>query len=454
MLQTISRFVPGVVLRGFKRLTQPAMRRLYKFALKRLIGRYLLEEITSEQLDVSLTNGRVHLDDVHLDCDELNALLGENAAVHIVRGYIGSVELNLSYTTENPRCSIELHNIEVFVAPGPPPRARTRSGGNASARAAGAAGGGKAGEGEGEGEGGWGDDDEYAGAGGDYGDYGAQDDTEQDPEYDDGGSDAGLHVLSGLIERISRNTKVSIHNVDVVFQPQRDESAPHALLCRFPRIEVKDETPSQYRDASDEGGAEGGRRGGDVGGDGGGDGSMHLKQPRSSPYEHKGFRLFGFSVHVLDRAAWEAPLEQSMAASGGAGDLSGSMTASMMSGSVMGGTVPVDGEAASGIRCSTELIWIDPKVRGEGVVCCVLCDCEFVARALVYVSACFVLFVALSLWFSLLWLSLCGSLFVLSLCGSLCDSGSSCVGPSFGRRWALLCCACLTLVPSPHAPPH
>ena len=147
MLQTISRFVPGVVLRGFKRLTQPAMRRLYKFALKRLVGRYLLEEITSEQLDVSLTNGRVHLDDVHLDCDELNALLGENAAVHIVRGYIGSVELNLSYTTENPRCSIELHNIEVFVAPGPPPRARARSGGGDSARAAGTTGGGKAGEG-------------------------------------------------------------------------------------------------------------------------------------------------------------------------------------------------------------------------------------------------------------------------------------------------------------------
>ena len=55
-----------------------------------------------------------------------------------------------------------------------------------------------------------------------------------------------------------------------------------------------------------------------------------------------------------------------MAASGGAGDLSGSMTASMMSGSVMGGTVPVGGEAASGIRCSTELIWIDPKVQGKG----------------------------------------------------------------------------------------
>ncbi|KAJ0398029.1 hypothetical protein P43SY_006583 [Pythium insidiosum] len=57
-----------------KQLTDPALKRLYKFVLKRLIGRFLADdEIDLDQLDVHLRSGRLELCDLMLSAEMLNA---------------------------------------------------------------------------------------------------------------------------------------------------------------------------------------------------------------------------------------------------------------------------------------------------------------------------------------------------------------------------------------------
>lgn len=48
------------------------MKRVYKFLLKRLLGRLLVNEIDLEQLEVQLGAGTLELRDLLLDTDYLN----------------------------------------------------------------------------------------------------------------------------------------------------------------------------------------------------------------------------------------------------------------------------------------------------------------------------------------------------------------------------------------------
>jgi autophagy-related protein 2 len=49
-----------------------AMKRVYKFLLKRLLGKLLVNEIDLEQLEVQLGAGTLELRDLLLDTDYLN----------------------------------------------------------------------------------------------------------------------------------------------------------------------------------------------------------------------------------------------------------------------------------------------------------------------------------------------------------------------------------------------
>ena len=52
--------------------TQWATRRLFKFLLKKRLGRYVRGEVDLEQLDVQLGSGLAQLNDVALDADYIN----------------------------------------------------------------------------------------------------------------------------------------------------------------------------------------------------------------------------------------------------------------------------------------------------------------------------------------------------------------------------------------------
>ena len=55
-----------------EKLTDIGLRRLYKFVLKRSIGRYLDEELRLDQVKVQSRDGLVTINNVGLNCDVLN----------------------------------------------------------------------------------------------------------------------------------------------------------------------------------------------------------------------------------------------------------------------------------------------------------------------------------------------------------------------------------------------
>lgn len=105
----------------FKQLTDPALKRLYKFVLKRLIGRFLAEdEIDLDQLDVHLRSGRLELCDLRLNTEVLNADICEANGLpfRVKKGYLGSVRVTISYANiMSESCLVEIDDIEVVLVP-------------------------------------------------------------------------------------------------------------------------------------------------------------------------------------------------------------------------------------------------------------------------------------------------------------------------------------------------
>ena len=109
-----------------RRLTDPALKRLYKFVLKRLIGRFLLSELALSDLNVHLRAGTIELRSLTLDADAINAmLLSSGASCHVVAACpstIGRIKVRLCYSDIlNESLTLELEDITLNLAPGPPP---------------------------------------------------------------------------------------------------------------------------------------------------------------------------------------------------------------------------------------------------------------------------------------------------------------------------------------------
>lgn len=105
----------------FKHLTDPALKRLYKFVLKRMIGRFLAaDELDLDQLDVHLRSGRLELCDLLLDANVLNAELCEAYGLpfQVKKGYLGSVRVAISYANiMSESCLVEIDDIEIILVP-------------------------------------------------------------------------------------------------------------------------------------------------------------------------------------------------------------------------------------------------------------------------------------------------------------------------------------------------
>ncbi|RMX69069.1 hypothetical protein DD238_001919 [Peronospora effusa] len=105
----------------FKQLTDPALKRLYKFVLKRMIGRFLAaDELDLDQLDVHLRSGRLELCDLLLNADVLNVELCEAQKLpfKVKKGYLGSVRVAISYANiMSESCLVEIDDIEIVLVP-------------------------------------------------------------------------------------------------------------------------------------------------------------------------------------------------------------------------------------------------------------------------------------------------------------------------------------------------
>ena len=62
-------------MRGFSGLSDFFLRKAFKFALKRNLGKYLASELDLNQLDVQLGQGTIELRQLLLNCNELNEQL-------------------------------------------------------------------------------------------------------------------------------------------------------------------------------------------------------------------------------------------------------------------------------------------------------------------------------------------------------------------------------------------
>eukprot|EP00897_Mesotaenium_endlicherianum_P008334 jgi/Mesen1/7529/ME000391S06767 len=94
-----------------------AMKRVYKFVLKRVLGRLLRGELDLDKLDVQLGAGTVELKDLELNTDYLNDQLQETA-VELLGGYIGTIRATIPWSgITKQSCLVVLEDLEVYVGP-------------------------------------------------------------------------------------------------------------------------------------------------------------------------------------------------------------------------------------------------------------------------------------------------------------------------------------------------
>eukprot|EP00854_Cymbomonas_tetramitiformis_P012079 gene12079-14272_t len=96
-----------------------ALKRLYKFVLKQLLGRVLKNELDLDQLDVALGSGTVELRNLVLDCDYLSEQLAELPII-VVTGEVSTVKASIPWTALGSQsCVIELGDLYLRIAPRP-----------------------------------------------------------------------------------------------------------------------------------------------------------------------------------------------------------------------------------------------------------------------------------------------------------------------------------------------
>lgn len=101
-------------------LTDIGLRRLYKFVLKRAIGKYLREELIINQLKVQSRKGIVSVNNLHLDCDLLNEEFLNDLPFRLVSVEIVCLEAEISYSTIfTDGCKFTAKGINIFIEPKP-----------------------------------------------------------------------------------------------------------------------------------------------------------------------------------------------------------------------------------------------------------------------------------------------------------------------------------------------
>ncbi|XVF01245.1 hypothetical protein REPUB_Repub04eG0071400 [Reevesia pubescens] len=92
-----------------------AVKRVFKFLLKKKIGQFILGDIDLEQLDIQLTEGTVQLSDLALNVDYLNQKIGPAASLVMKEGSIGSLLVKMPWKGKG--CQVEVDELELLLAP-------------------------------------------------------------------------------------------------------------------------------------------------------------------------------------------------------------------------------------------------------------------------------------------------------------------------------------------------
>jgi hypothetical protein len=102
----------------FNKLTDIGLRRLYKFVLKRTIGKYLEDELLIDQLEVKSRDGIVRLSDIRFSAAVLNEELFDALPVKIVSLTVSELEVHLSYKTLlTDSCRFVVDKVDIVIAP-------------------------------------------------------------------------------------------------------------------------------------------------------------------------------------------------------------------------------------------------------------------------------------------------------------------------------------------------
>ncbi|PPD78601.1 hypothetical protein GOBAR_DD24471 [Gossypium barbadense] len=92
-----------------------AVKRVFKFLLKKKLGQFILGDIDLDQLDVQLTEGTIQLSDLVLNVDYLNRKIGPAASLVIKEGSIGSLLVKMPWKGKG--CQVEVDELELLLAP-------------------------------------------------------------------------------------------------------------------------------------------------------------------------------------------------------------------------------------------------------------------------------------------------------------------------------------------------
>jgi hypothetical protein len=102
----------------FNKLTDIGLRRLYKFVLKRTIGKYLEDELLIDQLEVRSRDGIVRLSDIRFSAAVLNEELLDALPIKIVSLTVSELEVHLSYKTLlTDSCRFVVDKVDIVIAP-------------------------------------------------------------------------------------------------------------------------------------------------------------------------------------------------------------------------------------------------------------------------------------------------------------------------------------------------
>lgn len=224
----------------FKHLTDPALKRLYKFVLKRMIGRFLADDnLDLDQLDVHLRSGKIELCDLLLNAEVLNAELCEAHGLpfRVKKGYLGSVRVSISYANiMSESCLVEIDDIEIVLVPlnaeqdddsdGDDSQLRSRSG-TASAVATPGQKGGRS-------------DDSATTT------PAQKKQQARQNEHADEVSQEGLDFVASWIEQVTSKIKVTLSNVCLRLETgEQHKGRDVALLCRLEWAQFTDESASE-----------------------------------------------------------------------------------------------------------------------------------------------------------------------------------------------------------------
>ena len=97
-----------------------ALRRVFKFIVKRALGRALENDLDVEQLDVALSTGTLELRNAILDCEYLRQHLGASAPALPSSGRVGWIRATVPWNALGVKpCVVEIGDVDLVLVPNP-----------------------------------------------------------------------------------------------------------------------------------------------------------------------------------------------------------------------------------------------------------------------------------------------------------------------------------------------